>query len=91
MTALVSPAIPRWQSEVPGDAQFELFLDTVGTNLLDILCLDYVDTTKTYNDLTFLQGQVMMILEQQLFLAKKKAEYEKQILDLKERLGLDNE
>ena len=23
MTALVSPAIPRWQSEVPGDAQFE--------------------------------------------------------------------
>ena len=45
-----------------------------------------VDTTKTYNDLNFLQGQVMMILEQQLFLAKKKAEYEKQIEDLKERL-----
>ncbi len=50
-----------------------------------------VDTTKTYNDLTFLQGQVMMILEQELFLAKKKVEYEKQIEDLKERLGLDNE
>ena len=49
------------------------------------------ETIKTNNDLTFLQGQVMMILEQQLFLAKKKAEYEKQILDLKERLGLDNE
>ena len=49
------------------------------------------ETIKTNNDLTFLQGQVMMILEQQLFLAKKKAEYEKQIEDLKERLGLDNE
>tara|TARA_B100001057_G_scaffold208907_1_gene209575 strand:+ start:69 stop:224 length:156 start_codon:yes stop_codon:yes gene_type:complete len=44
------------------------------------------ETVKTQNDLTFLQGQVMMILEQQLFLAKKKSEYEKQIEDLKERL-----
>ena len=44
------------------------------------------DTIKTQNDLTFLQGQVMMILEQELFLAKKKAEYEKQIQELKERL-----
>ena len=44
------------------------------------------ETIKTNNDLTFLQGQVMMILEQQLFLAKKKVEYEKLIEDLKERL-----
>ena len=50
-----------------------------------------VDTTKTYNDLTFLQGQVRMILEQELFLAKKKVEYQKQIKELRERLGLDNE
>ena len=53
--------------------------------------MDLNETIKTNNDLTFLQGQVMMILEQQLFLAKKQAEYEKQIQDLKERLGLDNE
>ena len=53
--------------------------------------MSIVDTTKTYNDLTFLQGQVMMILEQQLFLAKKKAEYEKQILELKERLKNDSD
>ena len=53
--------------------------------------MDLNETIKTNNDLTFLQGQVMMILEQQLFLAKKKVEYEKQIEDLKERLGLDNE
>ena len=44
------------------------------------------DTIKTQNDLTFLQGQVMMILEQELFLAKKNVEYEKQIQELKERL-----
>ena len=50
-----------------------------------------VDTIKTNNDLTFLQGQVKMILEQELFLAKKKIEYEKQIKELRERLGLDNE
>ena len=25
-------------------------LDTVGTNLLDILALDYIDTTKTYSN-----------------------------------------
>ena len=50
-----------------------------------------VDTTKTYNDLTFLQGQVMMILEQQLFLAKKQAEYEKQIQDLEEKLKDDSD
>ena len=49
------------------------------------------ETIKTNNDLTFLQGQVRMILEQELFLAKKKVEYEKQIQELKERLGLDNE
>ena len=49
------------------------------------------DTIKTQNDLTFLQGQVMMILEQQLFLAKKKVEYEKQIQELKERLKNDSD
>ena len=49
------------------------------------------DTIKTQNDLTFLQGQVMMILEQELFLAKKKAEYEKQIKELKERLNNDSD
>ena len=49
------------------------------------------DTIKTQNDLTFLQGQVMMILEQELFLAKKKAEYEKQIQELKERLKNDSD
>ena len=49
------------------------------------------DTIKTQNDLTFLQGQVKMILEQELFLAKKKVEYQKQIKELRERLGLDNE
>ena len=49
------------------------------------------DTIRTQNDLTFLQGQVMMILEQELFLAKKKAEYEKQILELKERLKNDSD
>ena len=48
------------------------------------------ETIKTQNDLTFLQGQVMMILEQELFLAKKKVEYEKQIQELKERLKNDN-
>ena len=48
------------------------------------------DTIKTQNDLTFLQGQVMMILEQELFLAKKKVEYEKQIQELKERLNNDS-
>ena len=48
------------------------------------------ETIKTNNDLTFLQGQVMMILEQELFLAKKKAEYEKQIKELKERLNNDS-
>ena len=48
------------------------------------------ETIKTNNDLTFLQGQVMMILEQELFLAKKKAEYEKQIQELKERLNNGN-
>lgn len=48
------------------------------------------ETIKTNNDLTFLQGQVMMILEQELFLAKKKAEYEKQIQELKERLNNDS-
>ena len=46
---------------------------------------------KTQNDLTFLQGQVMMILEQELFLAKKKVEYEKQIQELKERLKNDSD
>ena len=35
------------------------------------------ETIKVNSDLTFLRGQVMMILEQQLFLAKKQAEYEK--------------
>ena len=49
------------------------------------------ETIKTQNDLTFLQGQVMMILEQELFLAKKKAEYEKQIQELKERLKNDSD
>ena len=49
------------------------------------------ETIKTNNDLTFLQGQVMMILEQELFLAKKKAEYEKQIKELKERLNNDSD
>ena len=49
------------------------------------------DTIKTQNDLTFLQGQVMMILEQELFLAKKKVEYEKQIQELKERLKNDSD
>ena len=48
-------------------------------------------TIKTQNDLTFLQGQVMMILEQELFLAKKKVEYEKQIQELKERLKNDSD
>ena len=48
------------------------------------------ETIKTNNDLTFLQGQVMMILEQELFLAKKKIEYEKQIQELKERLNNDS-
>lgn len=48
------------------------------------------ETIKTNNDLTFLQGQVMMILEQELYLAKKKAEYEKQIQELKERLNNDS-
>ena len=37
------------------------------------------ETIKTNNDLTFLQRQVRMILEQELFLAKKKVEYQKQI------------
>ena len=49
------------------------------------------ETIKTNNDLTFLQGQVKMILEQELFLAKKKIEYEKQIIKLRKKLGLDNE
>ena len=49
------------------------------------------DTIKTQNDLTFLQGQVMMILKQELFLAKKKVEYEKQIQELKERLKNDSD
>ena len=49
------------------------------------------DTIKTQNDLTFLQGQVMMILEQELFLAKKKVEYEKQIQELKEMLKNDSD
>jgi len=49
------------------------------------------ETIKTNNDLTFLQGQVMMIREQELFLAKKKAEYEKQIQELKERLNNDSD
>ena len=49
------------------------------------------ETIKTNNDLTFLQGQVMMILEQELFLAKKKVEYEKQIKELKERLNNDSD
>ena len=49
------------------------------------------ETIKTNNDLTFLQGQVMMILEQELYLAKKKAEYEKQIQELKERLNNDSD
>ena len=48
------------------------------------------ETIKTNNDLTFLQGQVMMILEQELYLAKKKVEYEKQIQELKERLNNGN-
>ena len=30
------------------------------------------ETIKTNNDLTFLQGQVMMILEQEFFLQRKK-------------------
>ena len=49
------------------------------------------ETIKTNSDLTFLQGQVMMILEQELYLAKKKAEYEKQIQELKERLKNDSD
>ena len=49
------------------------------------------ETIKTNNDLTFLQGQVKMILEQELFLLKKKIEYEKQIIKLRKKLGLDNE
>ena len=49
------------------------------------------ETIKTQNDLTFLQGQVMMILEQELFLAKKKVEYEKQIQELKEGLKNDSD
>ena len=49
------------------------------------------ETIKTQNNLTFLQGQVMMILEQELFLAKKKVEYEKQIQELKERLKNDSD
>ena len=50
------------------------------------------ETIKTNNDLTFLQGQVMMILEQQLlFSCKEKAEYEKQIKELKERLNNDSD
>ena len=49
------------------------------------------ETIKTQNDLPFLQGQVMMILEQELFLAKKKVEYEKQIQELKERLKNDSD
>ena len=53
--------------------------------------MDLNETIKTNNDLTFLQGQVRMILEQELFLAKKKVEYQKQIKELRERLGLDNE
>ena len=53
--------------------------------------MDLTETIKTNNDLTFLQGQVMMILEQELFLAKKKAEYEKQIQELKERLKNDSD
>ena len=48
------------------------------------------ETIKTNNDLTFLQGQVMMIIEQELYLAKKKVEYEKQIKELKERLNNDS-
>ena len=53
--------------------------------------MDLNETIKTNNDLTFLQGQVMMILEQELFLAKKKVEYEKQIQELKERLKNDSD
>ena len=53
--------------------------------------MDLTETIKTNNDLTFLQGQVMMILEQELFLAKKKVEYEKQIQELKERLKNDSD
>ena len=49
------------------------------------------ETIRTNNDLTFLQGQVMMILEQELYLAKKKVEYEKQIQELKERLKNDSD
>ena len=49
------------------------------------------ETIKTNNDLTFLQGQVMMIIEQELYLAKKKVEYEKQIKELKERLNNDSD
>ena len=49
------------------------------------------ETIKPNKDLTFLQGQVMMILEQELFLAKKKVEYEKQIQELKERLKNDSD
>ena len=49
------------------------------------------ETIKVNSDLTFLRGQVMMILEQELFLAKKKAEYEKQIKELKERLNNDSD
>ena len=48
------------------------------------------ETIKTNNDLTFLQGQVMMILEQELYISKKKVEYEKQIKELKERLNNDS-
>ena len=46
------------------------------------------ETIKVNSDLTFLRGQVMMILEQQVFLAKKQAEYEKQIQDLEEKLKM---
>ena len=49
------------------------------------------ETIKVNSDLTFLRGQVMMILEQELFLAKKKVEYEKQIQELKERLKNDSD
>ena len=60
--------------------------DANGKNQREEFIMDLNETIKTNNDLTFLQGQVMMILEQQLFLAQKKAEYEKQILELRERL-----
>ena len=49
------------------------------------------ETIKVNSDLTFLRGQVMMILEQQLFLTKKQAEYEKQIQDLEEKLKDDSD